>query len=338
MDLAVLRAHSTLRSSRRPWGSWRLALFVAISSLTGSAAAARLGGSTERADSLVDLDDLDDASEEEDVSLSDEESEGETEEASSAEAPLVFEAALGARLYSRSFRYTDTLAQVLPGGNFQDLPNYGLSAAPMPYADLTFYPLTKSDSKVLQNLGLTGGFEMGIGTDVAYGATRFSQTHYRYHVGVRGRIPLGHVSIQPMAEFGGHEFSLSSSSGQVVPFPSVNYTLIELGSDLVWRAHPLIIRASGKLLLPVGLGDVASANWFPSAKGLGSHFGGQVGLAVSPAFDVLISFDARIYGLNFNPVPDTATPDKVAGGATDQYVSVSLGLGYHLPSTPVLGD
>jgi hypothetical protein len=248
--------------------------------------------------------------------------------------PRLLDAALGMRLYARSFRYSDTLAQVLPARKDPDLPAYGLAAAPMPYVEVGVFPGAGSKSVVLQNIGVVGGFEVGIATNINYAGTTLDQTHYRYHVGLKGRIPIGRVSIQPVVEYGGHEFSIRARGGAVAPFPSVSYSMIEAGSDVVWQSHPVTIRAYGRFLAPFQLGDVGSSNWFPSAKALGTSWGGQVGFAVSPAFDILANFDARVYGLNFNPVSEMATADKVAGGATDQYVSVSLGIGYHFPLNP----
>jgi hypothetical protein len=261
-------------------------------------------------------------------------SEADSEEVALALPPTMLEAAVGVRMYSRSFRYSDTLAQLYPAGDFTDLPSYSLPLAPMAYVEASYFPLAGTENPILQNIGLTGSFELGFATDVNYAGTTLSQTHYRYDVGLRGRIPIGAFSIQPVVAYGGHNFSIGSPPGGPAPFPSVNYSLIEMGSDVFWRLHPITIRAYGRFLLPLGLGDVGSAAWFPSAKGLGSHWGGEVGFAVSEAFDILVNVDGRIYGLNFNPLPDGTPPEKVAGGATDQYISASLGLGFHFPKTP----
>lgn len=252
--------------------------------------------------------------------------------------PSMLEASVGMRMYSRSFQYTDTLAQLYPTNGFAELPSYSLPLAPMAYVDVSFFPLAKSKSVVLQNIGLVGAFELGFATDVNYAGTILSQTHYRYDVGLKGRIPISNFSIEPVVAYGGHNFSIGVPPGQAAPFPSVNYSLIEMGSDIFWRLHPITIRAYGRFLLPLSLGDVASAAWYPSAKGLGSHFGGQVGFALNSSFDLLMSVDARLYGLDFNPVPVTNPPERVAGGATDQYISASLGLGFHFPKSPPPAD
>ena len=251
-----------------------------------------------------------------------------------AAEPILLEASVGMRMYSRSFQHTDTLAQLFPTSGFDELPSYSLPLAPMVYVDASFFPLAKSKSVVLQNIGLVGAFDLGFATDVNYSGTTLSQTHYRFDVGLKGRIPIGKLSIEPVLAYGGHNFSIGSPAGQPAPFPSVNYSLIEMGSDILWRLHPITIRAYGRFLLPLSLGDVASDAWFPSAKGLGSHFGGQIGFALNPTFDLLVNVDARIYGLNFNPVPVMNPPERVAGGATDQYLSASLGLGFHFPKSP----
>lgn len=267
-----------------------------------------------------------------------EDEEGESAEDSSDEAaedtgarPSPFELALGAKIYSRAFRYTDTLAQLNPDAGYEDLIGYNLDAAPMPFIEGSYFPLTGNKSPVLQNLGLMGSLEMGVGTNVAYGQNRYDQTHYRFFLGVRGRIPAGPITLNPLLGYGGHQVSLSSSSGVPAPFPNVSYSLIEMGLGAEWRAKPILLRGQGRLLLPLGVGDIKSPDWFSNASALGAHFGGQVGFLLSERFTLLLTVDVRTYGFNFNPIPPETPPNKVAGGAVDRYISAGLAIEYRIP-------
>lgn len=254
---------------------------------------------------------------------------GATEDSGARPSPL--ELALGAKIYSRAFRYTDTLAQLNPEGGYEDLVGYNLDAAPMPFFEGSYFPLASSKSAILQNIGLTGSFEMGVGTNVAYGQNRYDQTHYRFFVGLRGRIPVGPITLNPLVGYGGHQFSLGSNAGVPAPFPNVSYSLIEMGMGAEWRAKPIVLRAQGRFLLPVGVGDIKSDAWFPNASALGAHFGGQVGFIVSERFTILATFDARTYGFNFNPIPPGTPTDRVAGGAVDRYIAAGLAIEYRIP-------
>jgi hypothetical protein len=135
------------------------------------------------------------------------------------------------------------------------------------------------------------------------------------------------------ANYGGHTFSLKDTAdgSPAGLFPDVNYSFLELGADAEIRIGEMIIGAQGGYLLTMGLGDIATEEWFPNAKAQGVHFGGHVGWAASRAVDLLAGMDARMYGFNFNPV-DLDRPDsRVAGGATDRYVSAWLGLRFRIP-------
>lgn len=242
--------------------------------------------------------------------------------------PSLFNAAAGFKLYSRSFRYTDSPAQQ---NSTTGLLNYTLDAAPMLFVNGDFFPFANSSSTILQNIGLTGELDYGVATDVAGPQSRYNQTHIRYLLGLRGRVPLGRVAILPLVGYGGHEVSLSSATGTPAPFPDVSYGLVELGSDITVRTDPISIRGYGRVLLPTGFGGVQSETWYPNTSGIGVDWGASVGFTVAPWLDLLTGIDVRIYGLDFNPLPAGIPQNRRAGGATDQFVSLWFGFGFRLP-------
>jgi hypothetical protein len=245
--------------------------------------------------------------------------------------PSPFELSLGLKMYSRAFRYTDTLAQLDPDAGYPSLITYNLDAAPLPALEGSYFPFTGSKSKVLQGIGLTGSFEIGIGTGVNLGALRFDQTHYRLFLGLRGRYNVGPITLNPLLGFGAHEFSLSDSNGIQAPFPNLSYSLLEMGLGAEWRADPFVLRGQGRLLLPLGLGGIKDATWFPEASGIGAHFGGQLGFILSERFTLFTTVDVRTYGLDFNPIAPGSPVQRIAGGAVDRYISVGLAIEYRIP-------
>lgn len=261
--------------------------------------------------------------------------------------PSPLDVMVGMRLYSRSFRYTDSLAQLSPG-TFEPLPDYNLEAGPLPFIQAHWYPAAHFSTGILAHLGLTLGYERGIATTVKYirpseadpAVTEeviFNQTHQLWYVGGRARIPVAMFTFGVGVNYGNHAFALKES-GDGSPtglFPNVSYNQIEAGADAEVKMGSVLLGAYGSYLHLLGAGELVQVEWFPGSTGRGVHFGGHVGWAALPALDLLAGVDARAYGFNFNPV-DTSQPadrpvNRVAGGATDRYLSAWFGLRFKIP-------
>lgn len=261
----------------------------------------------------------------------------EEEQAASGAAggrPSPLEIRAGARLYGRAFRYSDSLFQLAPDQGFQELITYNLSAAPMPFGQLTWYPAAHFQDGWLAHLGIRGGYERGVATQVAYQGALLDQDHSLWYAGLRGRIPvLPNLEFGVIGTFTNHTFTIygDEDSAGVPAFPDVDYKMVEAGADVEWRIDKLILGAYGKYLILFDSGPIQSAEWFPSAHGSGIDFGGNVGWELTPMFDILVGGDVRAYGLDFNPIANDAPPERIAGGATDVYLSMWAGLGFRLP-------
>lgn len=245
----------------------------------------------------------------------------------------------GMRIYSRAFRYTGTLEQVEPGG-FAPLVDYNLDAAPMPFINLHWYPLAHMMGGFPAHIGITGGFETGIATKVNYAGANaageteersLNQSHTLWYGGLRGRIPVSVLTFGVGANYGNHSFSLKDSSNARPVFPNVSYGFVELGGDVEAQFGSMLVGAQASYLYLMSAGDLVSKDWFATAKGKGVHFSAHVGWAASRAIHLLAGIDARAYGFDFNPVPLSAPADRVAGGATDRYLSFWLGLRFRIP-------
>lgn len=266
------------------------------------------------------------------------EEEPEEEEASESK-PSALDLTAGIRLYSRAFRYTDTLHQ-LGVPDAEPLIDYNLDAAPMPIGRLRWYPGAHFGGGWTSHIGLNLGFEQGIATKVRYvddlGVEQsFSQSHRLIVGGLRGRIPVSIFNFAVLANYSNHSFSLKDQ-GDGSPsdlFPNVSYSNVELGGDGEVRIGSIVLGAHASYVLVLSPGDIKSDEWFPNAKASGVDFGGHVGFGLNKSFDILTGVDFRGYGFNFNEIADDAPEDRIAGGATDRYMSVWFGLRYTMPGS-----
>ncbi len=257
--------------------------------------------------------------------------------------PSPLDASLGVGIYGRAFRYTDTVAQLgKPGA--EPLVDYNLDAAPMPFVNVQWYPAAHFTGGWLAHIGISGGYGQGIATSVAYndGATdyTYSQSHNLYYAGLRGRIPVAFATFGLKANYSGHSFGLKNKESGAADgsfpeavFPNVSYSMIEMGADAEVRIGRVILGANGSYLLVLDSGDIGSAAWFPNTSTMGVHFGGHVGFEISSMFDVLAGVDIRAYGMDFNPIAPGTDDSKVAGGATDRYLTAFLALRFRLPGS-----
>ena len=83
------------------------------------------------------------------------------------------------------------------------------------------------------------------------------------------------------------------------------------------------------LVKPLGVGEISDDDWFENAKALGLHYGAEFGYQLGRSWQIVAGIDAHSYALDFNPV-DPATAQRVAGGASDRYLSFYGGLRWYL--------
>ncbi len=251
----------------------------------------------------------------------------------SAARPSPLYARLGARLYARSFRYTDPLHEVLPGQDFPQMLTYNLAAAPMVFGRVDWYPLAHFQGGFPAHVGISGGYELGIATDVEFRRQKLRQSHSVMFVGPKFRIPVATHEIGVFGHFGKHAFSIdgdaAANEGRDV-FPDVNYRFLDVGADVRFLFDDIRLGAHAKYRMLLGYGDIAAAGWFPNTSGGAVNVGGEVGWKLTETLELLVGVDLLQYGLNFSPAAD-AQRDRVAGGATDRYISAWGALGFTWP-------
>jgi hypothetical protein len=234
------------------------------------------------------------------------------------------EAVAGISFFTRLLRYNQDI--------FNQLRSYSLSLAPAPFVSLNWYPGAHGSRDGFgAHIGVGGRFEHAVGLesrDETTG-TRFTTRALAAEGHVRGRIPF---SVHELVLFGGaglQSFSLGAGDGGADPgVPDVNYTYLRFGFE--GRLEPVdSLSITGRFAYrPVlSAGEITSEEWFRRGSAAGLDAGVAITYEVLPSFDMVLAGELRRYFYSFNPEPTDA---QVAGGAVDQYLFFSLGIGVHL--------
>lgn len=258
-----------------------------------------------------------------------------------------FEAHAGIRGYNRQFGYSAAVTK---------LSAYSLPFAPALLIGGRIYPAAFVRDDVLGNIGLVGQAELGIATTTEYPSpnpagggeiiTELETSTNEWNIGLIGRIPLEPVEIAVSASYGEHTFILKgdeNTSGLPPLVPDVKYKYIRPAVEARARPAEFLVgaRVGPRFLLSYEQIDLKEA-WFPGASGFGFDVGLFGGYSVLPILDVVAGFDFVRYGFDFadvkkEPPPTCATLapqnppcQKVAGGASDTYISGWVGALIHL--------
>jgi hypothetical protein len=306
----------------------------------------------------ADDDDEDEEDEGEEPKKDEEEAEGPPVERKPGMRPLEFTA--GMRLYNRSFQYRDpAFGRVYP---------YELAIAPAIIASARVYPFAFARDDALSHVGIQGKLEIGIATSTNYeepqqpdasGVTPPPITYplntgtSEWQVGLRGRMPVGRSELGVFGLYGAHSFVLVGDEGtqgaerRPDPLvPDVNYNYLRFGMDARLRVSKFTV---GSHFAPRFLTSMHNVDqdywWFPGATGSGLDFGAFLSYEILKFMDVAAGVDYIRYGFDFNNIPDDAgtsgnlTSTKIAGGATDTFLSGWAGLVFHLdPKTDAQVD
>ena len=304
----------------------------------------------------------------------DEPSEKNAPVASGALGPSPLDLRLGMRFYQRSFNYSDTLNDHDPSVD-PLLVHKTAAGSPMFMFSGNLYPIAFFSDGFLAHLGLMVGYEYGFLTktslpDPLAGIVReLNQNHTDVYVGARYRLMLGAQELVPYVAFGKHKFEIENDKypirGLTPPdnyrdaLPDVAYEYVDLGlaPRLVLGAFSVGARAAYRIVNDTGGLQQTSplnadgtevdpyATWFPLAKGNGVSFGVHLGYAFTEMLELQLGFDYTRYGFDFNHIPTAAEQqqrglspipqERIAGGATDTYVSGFLALGIRFPGFPV---
>jgi hypothetical protein len=248
----------------------------------------------------------------------------EEEETAATTTPVrpYLELGVGGKIFNRSMSYAD---------NYSRLPGYSLGRATAVTLDLAFHPFALGASTRdtwMAGLGLTGAFSyaLDIGTELA-GDRRASSSVHGYELGLRQRISVGALDVIPHA---GYLVDTFLSNGSDLA-PDVRYQAARagVGARLGLGAR-FSVRASADYLHVLSAGPLNDDGHFPRATAQGMDLSGGAGYALTDAFEAGVTVAWRRYGWDMKVAPGDAL---IAGGAIDQYLSVTVGLAYR----PTLG-
>lgn len=233
------------------------------------------------------------------------------------------DASIGVRGFSRRLRYSDDI--------FGVLSKYTLPFWPAGVLAVDWYPASHFTTGWLTYLGLTAQLELsaGIKSSTATGDT-FKTTYTSFLIGPKFRYPIGRAEVVGSIAYGGQSFGFTptTDSGAAPLLPDVSYKFLRFGaSGRVPVSERFAVGAGLGYLAVTGTGELGSAAFFPRISGGGFDLGLFGSYAMTNRLDLRLGFDFRRYFFSMNP--EVGDP-LIAGGATDQYVSVTLGLGLRL--------
>lgn len=258
------------------------------------------------------------------------------EEPAAAARPSALDVQLGVGAFSRSLHYTDTAQDIqveAPFDVYDDTVDVALAGAVAGH----WYPLALFMGGPFAHVGITADFARSLSQTTQYtfsgAGVDYSHIYQRFSGGLRGRIPLPWLTLGVEAKYASQSVWVRAESATADPtaFPDVEYGLIEGRVDGEARINRVILAGYAGFNWALSVGELGEEPYFKNAHAYGISFGGHVGYQVHHMLDVLVGADAQQFRLNFNPVQPT--DPRIAGGASDRYVTFWLGLRFVLPGS-----
>lgn len=205
------------------------------------------------------------------------------------------------------------------------LGDYQLSGAPMVDLSAAFYPARPFTSDWISWLGLDVRAQVAITTPtVDRDGNQFKSRYSAYHVGARVRAPIGDHYLSAFSGYAVNTLEIAPEAPNLLsPTPSIDYRMIRSGLSADFTVSDTVrLGLDGAWLHLLSVGEIG--RWFPRSSA------GGLELAVFATYNLTQHVFARASGayqrtfFSFNPQPGD---QNVAGGATDQYLAVSVGAG-----------
>jgi hypothetical protein len=245
---------------------------------------------------------------------------GEPSTATSARDPALerpfLEISVGSRVFSRSMAFAQ---------NVNGLAGYRLDRGAGLAADMALHPFGASAATAgtwAAGLGLYGtvNLSLGIGTQVDASGVPSKTDTYGYEMGVRYRITAGIFDVLPRGSYMVDSFVTSGDQS-----PNVHYQVLRAGvATRAALTARFSLRASLDYLHVLSAGALTSTT-FPHASANGVDLAFGAGYEIGKTFEIQASAALRRYGFDMRSQPGDAV---VAGGASDQYLSMVIGVAY----------
>lgn len=254
-------------------------------------------------------------------------------DANPARPLAALELSAGPRAQRRDFTYSDQVAELFPSRKYPKLAPLHQPAAPAVFAALELFPGAFATQGPARLLGLVGSYERGFATSVLFAEgtgyeRRLSTRSSAAFLGLKGRLPLGPHELAFTVGYGSYSYELlGDETAPVVPDVSYRYLQLDAAARLGFGAPFARLHGGTRFVSSSGaLGD----EWFPRAKASCIEAGVAAGYAPWRALELELALDFVRYAFDFNPVAQSTDPwtRPVAGGAVDQYLSLSLALRY----------
>jgi hypothetical protein len=250
--------------------------------------------------------------------------------------PSPFDLEGGLRAVNRNFTYKDTPAELFPNKGYPTLVPIQLPLGPALFIDGNFYPGALATSGVAAHIGLAFGYELNFGTNAIFAEgspierTLHTQAS-QFYLGARARIPFGAHELGLLGAYGQQKFQLTGDEAAPLA-PDVHYKFVRLGLDAKFGFGDVAIGGHLGTRLVSDTGGLRT-DWFPNTKTKSLEAGLFLRYRVTRALEIVVAGDLLRYAFDFNPIPPQTDPwsKPVAGGATDQYLTGSLGLRVHVP-------
>jgi hypothetical protein len=232
--------------------------------------------------------------------------------------PLRFSLGFGSP--RRNLRYSDPLSS--------GLNDYQLGGSLLLDAAATYYPAPHVTSAWPSYFGLDLAAQGALGASSTDSFGKRYKSHYdAYRVGMRARVPVGAHFVSAFFGYAMMRGSVAAQqSDSAVRTPGVDYRALRSGLGTEFKlADGVALGVDAAWLTMLSVGELGA--WFPRATASGLELALQATYALSEHFFARVSGSYRRAVFDFHPQPGDK---RVAGGATDDVLTVSAGAGVSL--------
>jgi hypothetical protein len=206
------------------------------------------------------------------------------------------------------------------------LGDYQLAGMPMLDLSTVYYPARSFTDHWASWFGLdaAGQFALGGGANSDREGNRFRARYDAYRVGLRVRAPVQKHFVSVFSGYAIQRISFSSDTkGIEAPTPDIDYRMVRTGAGAEFRLTPALGLAFDAAWLHVlSVGEIGV--WFPHATVGAFELGLNVNYAIGHRMFARLSAAYQRMAFDFHAKPDDP---KIAGGAADQLLTASLGIG-----------
>ena len=229
-------------------------------------------------------------------------------------------AAVGIGSPFRSLAYSDPLSD--------DLGDYRLGGAPMLDVGMVYYPARHVTDGWASWFGLDVAAQLARGSRAATPDGNELESRYSaFRLGLRGRVPVGRHAVSAFSGYSVSKLAVTSvAAEQASPTPSVDYRSLRsgLGTELTLTDR-FAIALDAAWLHMLSAGQIGQ--WFPRATASGLELALSASYAISNHLFARVgaSYQRTVFDFHAHP-----GDERVAGGATDQFLTASMGMGVNL--------